>query len=188
MLAQPFESQNDYVPVQKKRTVKDNIKLLFSVRALAINIAVLTLVWSTASFSFYFISFYEAVIPVENVFLLAIMIGIGDIFSALIFIVIGTRFPIKNSMVIACVILIGGSLGIWLIILILRVDDPSQISEGVSILLTLLVFITRIGAHVLFVLAYFATSILSPPEIQATAYAFTNTICRGMTILAPFIS
>ena len=48
--------------------------------------------WSASSFTYYFIEFYMKLIPFDNVYLLMIIIGLGDTFQVISFYYISRYF------------------------------------------------------------------------------------------------
>ena len=123
----------------------------------------MAIIWSVASFSFYFIAFYESVIPVKNIFLVAAIIGLADVISTTLMYVVARKIALKISLALSFVLLIIGSFGLWITLVISGVDDPSNVSQAVSLTLTALVFLTRAAANIIFALAYWATAALTPP-------------------------
>lgn len=64
---------------------KYGLKNLVQNKSYMLNSFALAVAWSTSVYSFYFIEFYMKNVPIQNIYLLAVLIGISDIIAAQVF-------------------------------------------------------------------------------------------------------
>lgn len=81
--------------VQPSEVVPKSLKHLFTDRQYAINTAVLSLVWSSSAYAFYFTEFYMKYVPVQNIYYLAMMMGLSDMLTSIGYMFLQKFFTVK---------------------------------------------------------------------------------------------
>ena len=175
----------------KKTTVLQNFMLLKKNKPVFYNTLVLCTVWSTASFTFYFVEFYMKFVPVEDINLLSIIIGFADIIGVCLFYVLVKCATPKCTLITTFTSLCAFSAVLYVTLQITgdyTYEPGDEISAGKSALYSFLIFGMRGSAIIAFSMAYYSNSALSPPALTSSVFACTNICCRFVTIGSPLAS
>jgi len=177
---------------QKQESVWSNMKQLYALKPVYHNTLILCAIWSTSSFSYYFVEFYTKFVPTTNIYLLNVIIGAADMISSMIFYLCVSRMGIKLVLYVTFFILTISSLALYLVIGITGFVDyepgVTEISTQLSLFFAGMVFLVRCFASIGFIMAYYANTALTPPALISSVYALTNITCRFLTTGAPLVS
>jgi len=176
----------------EKKSVWSNVKTIYKVKPLYKNVLILASIWSTASFTFYFVEFYTKFVPTQNIYLLNCIIGFADICSNILFIFCVSRMELKVVLLSSYGMLCIASFGLFMAVEITDMADfdpaVDEISTALNYTFAALVFLVRAGASIGFSMAYYGNVALSPPVLLSSVYALTNIACRFCTTFSPLIA
>lgn len=148
-----------------------------------INAIALSISWGVGSYSFYFTEFYMKYVPVENEYLLSIVIGISDVVSASFFKVLIYFASAKRIIGVSYLILSIISLA-FALCLFLNLEH----TDSTKIVYAFFIFGIRLSSGVGFMLSYYANNQYFPPLLRAGIFAITNIASRMSTILSPIVA
>jgi hypothetical protein len=187
----PVSPMVQSVAKEKKTTVIQNFKLLMKNKLVLYNTLVLCAVWSTASFTFYFVEFYMKFVPVDSIYLLSVIIGVADILGVGLFYLLVRFSTPKVTLITTFTSLCIFSATLYTVLQVTgdyTYEHGQPISVGKSALYSFLIFGMRCSAIVAFSMAYYSNSALSPPALTSSVFAMTNICCRFVTIGSPLAS
>ena len=150
------------------------------------NTLVLCVVWTVASFSFYFIEFYMNLVPTNNLYLLSGIIGAADMIGGCLFLFLVQYFSFKRVLLRVFALMTVASFTLYGAVF--NLDPDAELSSFLNISLALLVFLIRLSATISFAMAYYGTAAITPPKVVSTVFSITNVTCRAFTMFAPFIA
>jgi hypothetical protein len=148
-------------------------KELIRIRVFFINLILLTIIWTVASFNYYLINFELKYIngDIFNNFMISSASEIVSfIFAGIMFQIIG----MKPSFVISFGIALTGS-----------VTYMAYGSDGKNKLIPLMILGAKFGISSTFNIAYLSNIMLYPPILATTAFGICNLFARVATIVAP---
>jgi hypothetical protein len=139
-----------------------------------VNLFLMTAVWVTASFNYYFIQFYMKYIPGDifvNNTASCVAELVADLLSALFVFKIGVKKSFVCSFLLAAI----GAVCMYF----------SDVAGG---WIAVFVLMTKFGISFAFNCTYLATPQLFPTEILSTVFGIVNVFARFTTILSPIIA
>jgi len=87
------------------------LKDLWQVYDLRINLAIMMIVWSFASFAFFMVPFYLKNIKV-NVYHITMASESAEFVASVVCAFIANMMPLKNAMIVSCVLIVVGSMSL----------------------------------------------------------------------------
>jgi hypothetical protein len=118
-------------------------------------------VWTVASFSFYFIEFYMNLVPTNNLYLLSGIIGTADMIGGCLFLFVVQYFSFKRVLLGVFALMTVASFALYGAVL--NLDPDAELSSFLNISLASLVFLIRLSATISFAMAYYGTAAITPP-------------------------
>ena len=171
---------------KEQASIWQNIKLIGKHRSVLVNTIVLSVVWTVASFSFYFIEFYMNLVPTNNLYLLSVIIGSADVIGGCLFLFVVQYFSFKRVLLGVFALMTVSAFTLYGAVFNLNPDE--ELSSFTNILLASLVFLVRFSATISFAMAYYGTAAITPPQVVSTVFSITNVTCRTFTMFAPYIA
>ena len=125
---------------------------IFRDRVYLKNAIALSLMWGVSCYSYYFTEFYMKYVPVDNIYLLAVLMGLADILGSFCFKILVSYFPAKRILgygyIVLSVIALGESLCLWF----------GHGSEFTSVIFSLLICGMRLFSSLTFIICYYANN------------------------------
>jgi hypothetical protein len=122
-------------------------------------------------------------VPVENEYLLSVVIGISDVISASLFKILVIFATAKR--------IIGVSYFLMTIIAMvfaLCLHLQVELTDSIKLIYTFFIFGLRLTSGTGFMMSYFANNHYFPPLYRASIFAITNVASRLSTIFAPIVA
>ena len=148
------------------------------------NLLVLAASWSASAYSYYFVEFYMKLVPFQNLYGLAVLIGLSDLTGTYLYYYLVTCDLKLNQTTIqktsfGFMCLFSGTLFICLSI---SGDDEESLWYG------LLIFLIRLTSNVALNLSYLQSAKDFPTGVTGLAFTITNAFCRFTTLFAPLVA
>lgn len=146
------------------------------------NTIALSISWAVACYSFYFIEFYMKYVPVNNVYFLAVLMGISDMSCTALFKILIKWISAKNIISVSFLVL--GMISLVVSILIWTVD----LEEPYLTLFSVFIFGMRFFSGLCFNVSYYANNYHFSPLLRSGIFAITNITARLASILSPLVA
>ena len=153
------------------------------------NTVILCLLWSTSAYSFYFTEFYMKYVPVSNVYYLAWLMGASDLITNISFGFLNRHYPIKSIIILSTFLLSLSSVVLSLTLSFTKPNsDASNISSGLQVFFSSLVFGLRFFSALTFISVYYANNEYFPTLMKGAIFAVTNVVARLASVMSPLVA
>lgn len=162
---------------------KLGMRYMIKNRPMLLNTVALTVAWAVSSYSFYFIEFYMKYVPVDSIYLLAMLIGVSDVAASIAFRGLIQYVSSKK-------IILFSYLGLALVSLVfaLMMWVMSPLSAKEKLILTVFIFVMRLFSSTSFIGVYYANNEYFPALFKGGIFAVTNIGARLSAALSPLIA
>ena len=124
-----YQEQQETIDSTRDEIMEEHEKLtmkkLFKNRVYFVNSMALAVIWGASGYSFYFTEFYMKYVPFSNLYLLAVLMGLSDLLTSLLFRVLIIHFPSQKILTFSFGLMTLSSLTLALCIWV--VSNPSSI-------------------------------------------------------------
>lgn len=167
---------------------QDSVFALFRDSRFRLNTLILTLLWSTSSYSFYFTEFYMKYVPVQNVYYLALLMGCSDLMTTGSFNLVKRFITTKQILILGTLFLSISSLTLSISLFATNPSDIASIAFSMQVFFSVMVFGMRFFSGLTFVAVYFANGEYFPTLLKGAIFAVTNVAARLATVLSPLVA
>lgn len=140
-----------------------------------INLILMTVFWTAASFNFYVLTFYLKYIP-GSIYVNACLACVADIVGHMVSGYIAKLFGVKPAFFIAFIL---ASIGGVMLVIFFNAKET---------LIAVFVLFARCGMAFAFNMVYYATPQMFPTETCSTAFGICNVFARFISILSPLVA
>ena len=151
-----------------------------------LNTLILSILWSTSAYAFYFTEFYMKYVPVSNIYYLALMMGVSDLITSMTFNLIHKKLTSKEIITISTLLLSCCGF-VFALVLYAKTDDKND-SLALEIFYTAMVFGMRFFSALTFISVYFANNEYFPTLLKGAIFAITNVAARLASVMSPLIA
>lgn len=161
---------------------------MFTDKSYALNTLILSLLWSTSAYSFYFTEFYMKYVPVKNIYYLAIMMGLSDMLTSLLY-VLASRLLHNKTLITLCQLFLCLSSSLLTVALYFNASPSnSQSSLTLELFYSMTIFCMRFFSALSFMCSYQANNDYFPTLLKGAIFALTNIAARLASVFSPVVA